>query len=234
MLIAVVAFGLARRRARRPGAAAALATMLVVAGCHGHVALNAPPAGSDAAERIAAFERLQSRGRMDLVRTQHGRTIEQSAEFIVLADGRRVYHADDLIAVVGQDSPAGNAAAQSARARRKKIAWYTVGAAGMVVGVALLYATTLDTDLEDPEDGLSGTFWASMGLSAAGALAVTVGLFYGREEKEARAAAFMTFDDSLMQKLDLCAEGTRVIDCASAPTPQPVEEEHAAWGGVTR
>ncbi len=85
----------------------------------------------------------------------------------------------------------------------------------------------------DDEGETTGAFYAGAGLTTAGLGAVYLAYYYfGREERDARGAAFMTYDDSLMQQLKVCAEGTRIVDCADDPSPETGKGGQASWGNI--
>lgn len=203
-----------------------ISALLVVAACtpaqRPHHALVAPSPTAPEAERLAAHERLFARA--DAVSGIRG---AMSTEYLILGDGTRVYHPEDLIPAVDAASPTARAAARSAAAaeaaRRRQskvdVAWY-VATAGMLIGTSLLIAGVASDD---------GTTLATTGtglIIGSGLGGVTAGwLLAGDlrerhvEAKEERVSAFATYNSDLVKRLELCEQGDDVVPCPAPAAP---------------
>jgi hypothetical protein len=205
---------------------------------HPHQTLSAPTAGAGEAERVAAYERLfASTGSSTVLVSPQQGVVAQTADFVVLGDGTRVYHPGDFAAVVAPDSPTARSGARAddalARARSKAGTLRTVmaiGFVGAIGGLALSgvgAATAEGTDLPVlvPVGGgiaavsiigaVAAMFWMSGDLQAA-----------ATEANDERVSAFATYNADLRKHLDVCVDGTRVTACppsaaAAAPAPAP-------------
>jgi hypothetical protein len=208
-----------------------IATKLVViltgaalsAGCVPHASLTAPAPGAPATERLGAYERLSSRARQDTitVATLWRLPVRQTTDFIALGDGSRVYHAEDLLAVVPPDSPTARAAERSRRARKVSHGWMGAVIAGSAVGLGLS-AAGFASDEFYAGDGPPAYTWVGVGLLVAGSLSWIPQMYYARVANDEKVSAFVTYNDSLRKRLSLCVDGLRVIDCAAAPAPSAI------------
>ncbi len=191
----------------------------LAAGCVPHASLTAPAASAPATERVGAYERLSSRARQDTitVATLWRLPVRRTTDFIALGDGSRVYHAEDLLAVVPPDSPTARAAERSRHARKLSHGWLGAVIAGTLVGTGLVYAGIDDWD--PAEDGLPALTWVGFGFALAGSLSWIPQMYYARVSNDEKVSAFATYNDSLRKQLALCVDGLRVIDCAETPTP---------------
>ena len=192
----------------------------LAAGCVPHARLTAPAASAPATERRGAYERLSSRTRQDTITfaTLWRLPVKRTTDFIVLGDGSRVYHAEDLLAVVPPDSPTARAAERSRHARKVSHGWLGAVIAGTALGIGFVYAG-LASDVWDPaEDRLATLTWIGLGFAAAGSLSWIPQMHYARVSNDEKVSAFATYNDSLRKQLSLCVAGLRVIDCAETPT----------------
>jgi uncharacterized membrane protein YedE/YeeE len=201
--------------------AAIVTSAALAAGCVPHASLTAPAARAPATERLGAYERLSSRARQDTVTvaTLWRLPVSRTTDFIALGDGSRVYHAEDLLAVVPPDSPTARAAERSRHARKVSHGWLGAVIAGTLVGTAFVYAGFASDDWDSAEDGLPTLTWVGLGLAAAGSLSWIPQMYYARVSNDEKVSAFATYNDSLRKQLSLCVDGLRVIDCAKTPTP---------------
>ena len=83
----------------------------------------------------------------------HVRSSRQGDRY-ALGDGSRVYHAEDLLAVVPPDSPTAWAAERSRHARKVSYGWLGSVIAGSLVGIGFVYAGFASDDWDPAEDGL--------------------------------------------------------------------------------
>lgn len=200
-----------------------LTTSVLLAGCMRgpHVQLSSPPASAPSEERLAAFENLQPQSTAGTVTVAGSQPVAQTTDFIVLGDGRRVYHANDLVAVVPADSPTARAGRNSQAAQDRGDTWYKVALGIALVGVAMTtYSALTAGDPGDEDFGPGPLFVVGLGVAGAG---IGTGFFAGREYKIAhdeRVTAFSTYRKDLMKGLDLCVDGLELKPCdVSTPAP---------------
>jgi hypothetical protein len=184
-----------------------------------HRRLSAPEPTQTEAERLAAYERLFARGDED-ARARETRT----PDFLVLGDGTRVYHAEDLAPVVAPDSRTARAAARAARASERlesnRSSMDTFLLAAAIATAASLAVGAGGVALDNDAMAIGG-----LGGSGVGILAMLIGpVVIGRGNRElvsrvgaGRRAAFSAYNQDLRKHLELCAVGTVVKACAPPP-----------------
>jgi hypothetical protein len=195
----------------------------LVSGCFNpgsHVQLQPPPARTaPLPEREAAYENLRPRAQVDTVFLQNGQQVAQQPKFIMLRDGRRVYLAEDLGAVVPPQSPTAQAAQRSKRAGDRIHTWQLAGY--VVAGAGA--AATIASFATSPRPGDDG-FRTNLAVGGAGIVLTAVGVaiaVYGAlanatEFTDERATAFALYDEDLRKGLDLCVAGTSIVACEPA------------------
>jgi hypothetical protein len=201
-----------------------LPALVLVAACTPrqapHQTLVAPSAAAPEAERIAAHERLFARA--DAVSGVRGGTMR--TDYLVLGDGTRIHHPEDLIPVVDPASPTARAAAKSAAASeslrrsrsRGSIPWYVAGA-GIAAGMVVMFSGVRS------DDGGGDLILAGTGLMVGSLVGgLVAGLILEGdagerhvEARDERVSAFATYNDDLVKRLALCAEGGDVVPCAA-------------------
>lgn len=186
-----------------------------------HIELEAPPTGAPFEERAEAYERNRPAAATSLITINpSGGTAAQTTEFIVLGDGRRVYHAEDLAPLVPEGSATANAGQRSAEAYARGRTWSMVGWALIGAGAAFLSASFLDAGDVGEEDFGPNKALLMLGFgSVAGGLgAQGIAAFkYGHVFHDERVSAFTTYDRDLRARLDVCVDGTRIVACTTAP-----------------
>ena len=229
----------------------ALALLAAVPACfsnvpHPHQPLSAPAPGANDAERTAAYERLFARADAETVLVARGTVVAKSTDYIVLGDGTRVYHAEDLAAVVEPESPTARHGRRSGELtrrvekRRDLMQWiFIAGLVGTVTGLGLsaigMRSDDGDGSVLDPVGGVLagvsvvGTAGAVLWLSSeTGPMAA--------EANDERVSAFTTYNQDLRKRLSLCTDGTRTTACpVAAPTAAatPAAATLAAPGPAT-
>ncbi len=145
----------------------------------------------------------------------------QSTNFIVLGDGRRVYHALDLSPAVAETSATAEAGRRSQAAARSANIWYGV-ALGVVCASAAMLAVSAADDTPGP--GPLSTIGL---LTFGGGIGLTwVAISHSRVAHDERVSAFATYDRDLRARLELCVEGTRLVPCpAGLPAVAPVPSD---------
>jgi hypothetical protein len=202
---------------------------LLVVGCHSHVQLQAPEPTAPEAERTAAYARLRplAMHQTDYYRVgSFGQTsyAGTTTDYLQLAGGERVYYPEDVLPVVPAGSPSATAAQESADTRSTGNTVLGVGCGVMGLGVGVGFYPFFARD-----SGSSVDFTpvlVGIGLMLAGGVVALVGNVIRNSASDEAASAFLTYDDSLLQRLALCdAGGGRVAACGATPpaeaTPLP-------------
>src|SRR5262245_10442890 len=79
-----------------------------------HVRLEAPRADAPSGERVAAYERLEPRVLdQTMIYDEHHNLVQSTNDSLLLGDGQRIYHAEDLEPVVAANSLTARAARRS-------------------------------------------------------------------------------------------------------------------------
>tara|TARA_R110002073_G_scaffold336458_1_gene533613 strand:- start:15908 stop:17086 length:1179 start_codon:yes stop_codon:yes gene_type:complete len=176
------------------------------------VALESVSDQASSQERIAAFDRLRSAAlATDTHVTVSGNNVSASVTHsLVLANGDTVYHSEDILPILNEDTPAARKAREAQDSASSSRLWFLTGIAaltlGAAVGVAGIEATVEDDD--------STVFNIGLGLMVGSVIPVSLGYYYGTRSGADTRAAFATYDESLLSSLKLCVEGGRVQDCA--------------------
>lgn len=182
----------------------ALARLIIVAavlscGCHPHVRLDPVDPRADAEERQRIYERLQpiDRGRGVYVTLAEDR-VEPAldVEFLLLANGAKVYHADDLLPVVP-------VASTTARAGEDYAQWRAIDTLSSGVGVALVSTGAVVAAAAIPQsDDARVPAIVAVSFAATGiALRTVVGLIASSRMARARSVAFGNYGRDLRHHL---------------------------------
>jgi hypothetical protein len=181
------------------------------------------------ADRVAAYQRLQPEALSSTitVRASDGvATGSTRMDYILLADGTRVWNPIDLLPAVDEDSPTAKAARNADDRTKAASGWYATGAGGLLASVGVLgvgYFATRDLDASDAAN--QGLFAAVLGAAAVtlgvGAVGAVGGYFvYGDAERE-RETAFLTYRRSLVNHLGLTEDEVRSGTQPDAPAAVP-------------
>ena len=121
-------------------------------GCQGHVTLSAPPRSASLHERVQSYTQLRPLSMHETHITYLSGGVPTGAarrtDYLQLANGQRIYYAEDILPVVDSASPAAVAAKEAESARDTGNTLFGVGIGGIVVGptVMMLPLITGDTD----------------------------------------------------------------------------------------
>lgn len=191
-----------------------IASLLV--GCGGHVTLQAPAINAPEAERLRAYERLRPIDRSVTRESEpspdlgkRNRTSHRT-DYIVLGNGQRVEHVQDLLPVVPSDSSmAGDVRASSALGVLGT-GMILLGIAGAVTSGVLLFSKN--------EEYPGALTW-----SVAGASGLVIGIGFGARVQSGHRAsrAFTAYDHALRRHLDLCETGGVLATCKHLPPVVP-------------
>jgi hypothetical protein len=186
---------------------------------HAHHTLVAPPATATEAERMVAYERLFSRGAAGTAVVSSGQVAAASTDYLILGDGTRIHHVDDLLPVVPADSPTARSAQRGKEAAQRAQGWSYASTAGLVgaILVGFVVPSLLYDDLE--KEVSVGLIAGTIGIAVTSVF-IWQGSLAGAEANDERVSAFATYNTDLRKQLDLCVDGTRLIPCAAA-TPHP-------------
>jgi hypothetical protein len=193
-----------------------------------HHRLEAPAPGASPQEKLDAYEKHRPAAEASLVAVSSGTVVASRTDFLVLGNGRRVYHAEDLAPLVAEDSATAESGRLSAEAATRAKAWNWTGWA--LVGGGLVLGSAAILDSGDPGSDDFGPNKTLLGigtvafLGGLGAMALA-SFRYAPVAHDERVSAFATYDKDLRARLDICVDGTRIIPCGAAPpavAPAPV------------
>jgi hypothetical protein len=192
---------------------------LLVMGCASHVDLVVPPASAPVGERIAAYEQLKGLSydtRLVTTTTTmsgYAAGATSTAYFtddMHLANGTRVFFAQDMLKVVPEDSLTARYA-NAARGKRSTAIWLTVAAVASVVTGAFLVIVPIAAAQYGQVNPIPLVFGVNVVLGAIGlAIAAKV---VGESGEHDKAKAFETYNASLLQRLRLCPQGGALAEC---------------------
>ena len=213
-------------RARATSVAAATATLIgqLAACAPAHVALAPTLPTASYGERAAAYERLRPLGEsrtVSVYATQNSVTVIDSS-FLQLPDGSRVYYPEDLGPVVRADSATARAIREYEDAKGSASGWRIATIAGLVGGLVLtVVGAGTAFDSENGSDAGAIALFSGLGLVTLSPFGLIPSIIYEQRATDARQSAFMTYDPSLRTALNLCADGTRLVDCGAPLPPAP-------------
>jgi hypothetical protein len=184
-----------------------------LASCYSHVQLSAPPKTGSLEVRKKAASQIQAT-RMQQTHTTiiSGWVVSGSSvttDYLQLKNGKRVYYPEDLLLVVNDSSPCALAVQESLSMRRatQALQWSALGGT-LLSGVLLL--TDIGSDADFPTPSFVGSTVSLVG----GIVAYLVGLYTQRQSEDAKASAFSTYNDALLNNLGLCDDSKGgLIDC---------------------
>ncbi|MCG8556863.1 MAG: hypothetical protein MJD61_16505 [Proteobacteria bacterium] len=151
-----------------------------------------------------------------MCRRTGGGTRPCDATFLQLADGKRVYHALDLLPVVAERSGTAAAARQSAQLRTLS----TLAAAGAglafassiyfgIAHVAREQSIHGPPEADKPLFGFSGITLSIVAGAAASLAYVVLMSQHGKHQSR----AFTAYEASLLHRMRLCKEDGELVDC---------------------
>jgi hypothetical protein len=192
-----------------------LASCLVA--CSGHLTLQAPAANAPEEERLRAYESLRpvdrSMSRESVLSDDPGRPARTThkTNFVVLGNGQRVEHAEDLLPLVPPDSDMASDA-------RASVGYHRLGTGLIILGVVATAATAFLVFSKDEGERFGPLLY---GGSAAGGLLLGSG-FAARVQSGHRASrAFTSYDLALRRRLDLCERRGVLSTCKHLPPVEP-------------
>jgi hypothetical protein len=177
-----------------------------------HAYLQAPPPTAPVETRVQAYEQLRPLGSLTVVTTYHGQPTDVHPDHLQLASGQRVYHVEDLEAVVPPDSPTARAARESRAAARKVRTWGTFSLIATAVGTSLMLSAIAVADPDNTRPAMTLVL-AGGGVAIAGAVMLFPMMVYRKRANDAKHTAFLTYDSSLRRHLHLCVDGMKLISC---------------------
>jgi flagellar basal body L-ring protein FlgH len=192
----------------------ALLACLALTGCAAHVDLVAPPASAPLQSRVAAYDRLKGLSYHSTTITTYGPyggSTSHATDYMQLASGDRVYYPEDILPVVPDDSPAAKAAdaSRSKRDTTRTLTWLAVAS---VAAGAVLAITPIATAHDGNVDGTP--VFAGLGLAILGGAGFAIAAhFVGESAEDEAATAYETYDAALLQRLNLCPNGSSLGDC---------------------
>jgi hypothetical protein len=180
-----------------------IAVYFGIVGCVPRVSLPAPPPPEASEQaRVAAYEQLAPIGSKSTV-TLHGpAVISSQVDFLLLRGGYRVYHPSDLLPAVDETSVTAHYVREF-EAHKRIEDWLAIGSiVGIVGGIALLAIPASSRDQN------AGTILPSAIVGGLGFASMFGGLIMNRIAADDRASAFMSYDQSLRERLRLNQQRT--------------------------
>lgn len=189
----------------------ALLLLFVVACGHPHYSLSLPPPTASPLERLQAFYRLRASA-VGTVTTCRGSSCS-SNQYLVLADGREIWHADDLLPLVPPDSQAARDHREYKRVKANQRLWVYGMFVGIAAGIAMIHYGFED---DEPTD----LMWTGVGVTAASVLIGGGGAYItGLQGVGAKLRMFEHYDDGLAAQLNICASGMAIVPCDAPNMP---------------
>lgn len=192
--------------------------MVAATGCAArpHVELPAPPPRSaPTSERVAAYVRHHPEVFTVVPRRRGGARVVTS---VILGGRERVFHPEDLAALVDPASTTAVAGRRAAATRVSADRWLVTGWSMIALGTAVM-VTSLQVNRDRPTSGPLLLPGIALILGGTGGLALA-----SRRRRDAilvRSAAFSSYDQDLLRHLGLCVDGLRVVDCVGSAPPPP-------------
>lgn len=167
-----------------------------------HVRLEAPDRRAPGPERIAAYERLRAQAEP----RYRGETFDD----LRLADGRHVWHPEDILPVVPSRSIAARAATR-AESLRETSTLLLVGGGGLVIAGSVWLGAGVSGNADSFLDSTGfGLAVATVGLGVAVAALSAIPEWAAND---ATSTAFQAYDRALRRRLGLCVAGFQVVPC---------------------
>jgi hypothetical protein len=199
-----------------------IATIALVSACsRPHVTLPTIPPDLPPDQRVQVFNDLHATGEKTVTTTScngMGGCSTNVDKTLFLANGTRVYHAEDLLPVVGPESTTAGAVRDMQESRRKARVYSLISIASAVgfIGIVVFSFRGDNPGFSTP---------AELGLLATGA-GVLVGGFGAwwqtRQAVAHWADANEGYNEGLAQRLNVCTNGLAVVPCETGvPPPQP-------------
>jgi hypothetical protein len=188
--------------------------LVALAACGGaHVQIPAPSPSITPADRVAMFKALERQNQeVEQVSVNNG-PWQLSSSTLILANGMRIEHADDLLPVVPPDSDTAKAARASATARRRSLGWRLAGYGATIVGVTAFAINANGDGFDVPDD------YMFAGVAIVAAVPFLLSFKEHHDEIALRMQAFSTYTRDLGLRLDVCAHGLEVVACETVPSP---------------
>lgn len=186
----------------------------LAAGCgHPHVRLEPPPPNLTPDQRVHAFHALKAVGAERIITTQCGQGGCTSSEHnvLLLANGQRIHHPEDLVPVIPANSSAAVAVERARAARSTGHRWGYIGFGSFTVG-GLLALQGFDAEPNSVRDT------AVPILLVGGIVAAGFAWYYIRESNTQTRTAYWHYSGALAQQLGICVVGLQVVACDQPPT----------------
>ncbi len=188
-----------------------------------HVELRAPSASASFEERAQALEQLHATSAHEthITYLRNGVPVgaARTTDYLQLNGGERVYHPEDILPVVKEDSAAAAAAERSAEATSTANTVQGWGWALTGVGPAVMLSSVFFIEDAETSPDFSG-MWTVMAIGGVitigGLITGLIGGSYRRQANDDKATAFELYNKALAQRLDICADGKALVPCAQA------------------
>jgi hypothetical protein len=196
----------------------------------GHLNLESPPANLTKEQRLKRFASLAPVGyRLELVdqcNASGGWKVckpRVDSRSVLLADGREMRHAEDLLPVVAPSSKAAQHARAVKRAVRNQTYSGVGGIAVSLTGGFIWYESRTDDAYNIKGNDTGKTI--GMTMLAVGVITAVVGswIYHSRAERN-ELEAFELYQDGLAEGLRICFADLKPFPCEEPPTPPATSE----------
>jgi hypothetical protein len=186
-----------------------LAASLLASGCHPHVHPPNLPAQMTPDQRLDIWRHWHSRGEsVETTTTCNGNGCSSHSEAILELEGDvEVRHPEDLRPLIDERSESARALNDFAHARSTLHKWQIVG----ILGAAAFTGFGLGYMESEGENKAYG--YATIGSGVVLVIAAIAGYVTNRDILEASIRTYDHYDESLMQRLNLCVRGLSIVPC---------------------
>lgn len=181
-----------------------LVAMIGAAGCSAHVALRASKPNAPLKQRLAEYEEIKPATQVSKPYLYVMTAVER--HFLLLADGRRVYHPEDLLTVVPPDSTTTRYVQRVQRLRRIQ-RW--VGLASMAVTIAGATMAIVGFTGDNSDLGIAGAVSGGVGMYGG----FNLSKLFDAMAKDTALSAFTSYERSLQAFMGLCVTKGELGDC---------------------
>jgi len=208
-----------------PGVRLALLALMATSACHEHVQLRAPDQVASLEARVESYGQLRplSMHQTHTTYLQGGVAVGSASrtDYLQLANGKRVYHAEDLLPLVPETSPTAVAAREAASKQATANTLIGVGITANVVGAGVMVGGIFSGMGEGNSLGSAMPYIITGGVIViAGSVMNLVSGSYRRSANDESTTAFTTYDASLRQRLGICLLNDQIIACPDGRLPR--------------
>lgn len=178
-----------------------------------HVHLTPLPPNPDPAQRVALYQQYRPTAVITTALVNCIGSCQPETEGLVLGNGMKVQHPEDVLPLFSPDSSTARAASRLASAHRRQNLWTAAFIGGLSVGGGL--------SIDGHVNGNASEQVAGVALVVA-ALGCLVGDYVeGRGMRENQEAVYGNYDRDLARELRVCTRGFAIVPCEASGPPGP-------------